>query len=119
MKISQRIKIGWFCSTIWNCATIQQHSDSWLGRGNGNEWNGLEPRMVSDLSREYEDVVVILDFSLFERLSPLRNKWNQWKFRAQSWKVTVRTRHILNSYRIPNINTICPALLRRYVIEID
>ena len=62
MKISQRIKIGWFCSTIWNCAIIQQHSDSWLGRGNGNEWNGLEPRMVSDLSREYEDVFVILAF---------------------------------------------------------
>ena len=73
--------------------------------------------MVSDLSREYEDVVVCF----FEcRLSPYElNKWNQWKFRAQSWKVTVRTLHILNTYRIANVSTVYPALLRRYVIEID
>ena len=33
--------------------------------------------------------------------------------------MTVRTLHILNTYRITNIRTVCPALLRRYVIEID
>lgn len=46
---------------------FNSRSDTGLGRGNGNEWKGLEPRVVSDLSREYEDVVV---FSVFERLSP-------------------------------------------------